>query len=159
MSTETALDLSAVLSSVEDSELTEAMAEVIALPTKRRNVRGRAALATESTCVLHGGTEDAPCNKFAHLPGDGRGPYAPSLTRRSRAFLIGFIKPMVILSFVGMSLFGAKVFLPRIFHFGSLVPKAPAVVPSQNPAPGVHGNTVKIPSPVPHVCCPKGTAK
>jgi hypothetical protein len=117
------LDLSAIVSEVVDLEDSESELPNAAGKGRARKdgKRGRAAFAAD-ICEAHGGNSETPCYKFAHLPGNGRGPYRPSATRKARSFGVSLIKPVVLIGIVLGALYAGKVFLPNLFSMHSFAP-------------------------------------
>ena len=120
-------------------EIPQQVARVIAQPKSTKQLDDRKGLGrrrfSNPTCVIEGhesDDENFPCAKFSHLPGNGRGPYAPNAIRRTRSFLTGLIKPVFLIGFVGLALFFGVKFLPHLFSFGDFVPKSPTTVSTTN---------------------------
>jgi hypothetical protein len=121
------------------SSITGSLSDVEELPTERTvpnarqtGKRGRSAFAG-SICEYHPtyrdnsgnlihATLENPCAKFSNLPGNGVGPYKPSIFRKVRSFFVGLVKPVLLIGFVLLTLWCAKLFLPHIFSLNSFVP-------------------------------------
>lgn len=125
--TEHVIDIDGMSLSVVDVASTESRDDNVSpIKTRKRGTgRGRTAFA-EGFCEIHGPAEDgSPCAKFSNLPGDGIGAYRPNFYRRLRSFLVGLIKPVVLVGFVAGALFAGYSFLPNLFSLDNFVPGTP----------------------------------
>ena len=92
---------------------------------------------------------EGQCPKFAHLPGDGRGPAGTNIFRAVRVLAVGFIKPLFYLGLLVVAYFLLTGFLGSL-PFGNFIPGPEFGVPANNgpssngaiPAPGTDGNSV-----------------
>lgn len=107
---------------VEDSEREIGNAKPNA---RKEGKRGRSAFAAD-ICEIHGGTLENPCYKFGHLPGNGRGPYKPTIARKTRSFIVGLIKPLVLIGIVLGALYCGKMFIPNLFDASQFIPSTPS---------------------------------
>lgn len=72
---------------------------------------------------------DGYCPKFAHLPGNGRGPKRTSIFRHARVIFVGFIKPLFYLGLLYCAYLLLSTFLSGL-PFGNYVPGPEFGVPA-----------------------------
>lgn len=83
-------------------------------------------------------------DRWAHLPGNGVGPWRPPMRSRARTRLAGFIKPAVMFGFVGVSLYLAlHMFGGMVTGVGSGLKPA---VPSPSPTVHLPAHGPKLPA-------------
>jgi len=101
--------------------------------TSDAHASGRARLAG-GVCAVHGpGPDGQPCARFAHLRTDGVGVYRVGWFRRRLAALNKFVKPVVIVGLLTLSLWWMARVVPGLVHFG--VPGMPTGGNSGRTAP------------------------
>ena len=139
------------LLTIDDDEDTPSVSQEkrIVIPLSRTNnsaVKGRARFAG-GVCPLHGPAYDgAPCAKFSHLPGKGKGVSQPNPFKYLVVIGRALVKPFAILGL----LFGAGYI--AIHALGgitsSLVPKGLGrnLPVSTHPVSDGHGHTILVPN-------------
>jgi hypothetical protein len=60
--------------------------------------------------------------RWAYLPGGGRGPWQPPLARRARSFLVGLVKPTCLLGFAGGSVWFVVTHVPDLIQLPAVAP-------------------------------------
>jgi hypothetical protein len=131
------------------ADLTLTQDDVDSLTGPRRRTSGRRRFA--NTCVhrdqykTETGT-DYPhegCPKFAHLPGNGRGPQPPSVFRTFRVIAVSLIKPLFYFGLLYVAYILLSGFLGGL-SFGGFVPGANSGMSAdigQSPAGNIPANS------------------
>lgn len=131
--------------------------DVDSIAPRQRGPKGRRRFATG--CVHRDAykqetgedyAEDS-CPKFAHLPGNGRGPQSPGIFRTVRGIAISFVKPLFYFGLIYCAYLLLSGFLGNL-SFGNFVPGSNGGVPnstqhkSTGNVPANPGSNTSIPS-------------
>lgn len=102
--------------------VTEATTTKVVPRVREKSSSGRARFA-DDICAMHGGTPENPCEKFGHLPGNGRGIVQPGILKGVLVVFRIILKPLFLCGLVFLAGYVLLNWAGGVLRFQSPIPR------------------------------------